>query len=78
MQKCNPNALPIIIVDEYSEVRDEDAKALTANLIKEFYDFTITTTVILVGVAENISELVNDHASIDRALIQVPRAECRI
>lgn len=72
LQKCGANALPIIIVDEYSEVVDEDAKRLTANLIKEFYDFSITTTVILVGVAENISELVEDHSSIDRALVQIP------
>jgi Cdc6-like AAA superfamily ATPase len=72
LQKCGANSLPIIIVDEYNEVVDDSAKRLTANLIKEFYDFSITTTVILVGVAENISELIEDHASIDRALIEVP------
>ncbi len=72
LQKCKANALPILIIDEYSEVEDEAAKKLTANLIKEFYDFTVTTTVILVGVAENISELIEDHASIDRALVEVP------
>ncbi|MGX1164255.1 DNA-binding ferritin-like protein (Dps family)/GTPase SAR1 family protein [Bradyrhizobium sp. USDA 372] len=71
LQKCKANALPIIIIDEYSEVSDEEAKKLTANLIKEFYDFTISTTVILVGVAENISELIEDHASIDRAIVQI-------
>lgn len=72
LQKCGVNALPIIIVDEYSEVVDADAKKLTANLIKEFYDFTVTTTVILVGVAENISELIEDHTSIDRAIVEIP------
>lgn len=72
LQKCGANALPIIIVDEYNEVVDEDAKRLTANLIKELYDFSITTTVLLVGVAENISELIHDHKSIDRALVQIP------
>lgn len=72
LQKCGANALPIIIVDEYSEVIDENAKRLTANLIKEFYDFTVTTTVILVGVAENISELIEDHSSIDRAIVEIP------
>lgn len=72
LQKCLPSALPIIIIDEYNEVADEDAKTLTANLIKEFYDFSITTTVILVGVADNIGNLIADHASIGRALVQVP------
>lgn len=72
LQKCGANALPVIIIDEYNEVVDDDAKILTANLIKEFYDFSITTTIILVGVAENITELVEDHHSTDRALVQVP------
>lgn len=72
LQKCSANSLPIIIVDEYNELKDADAKRLTANLIKELYDFPVTATVILVGVAENISELIFDHASIDRALIEVP------
>lgn len=72
LQKINPNALPIIIFDEYDKITDRNAKILTANLIKELYDFAVHTTVILVGVAENISQLVEDHASIGRALVDVP------
>ncbi len=72
LQKISVNALPIIIIDEYDKVADRDAKELTANLIKEFYDFSVTTTVILVGVAENITELIDDHASADRAIVQIP------
>jgi Cdc6-like AAA superfamily ATPase len=72
LQKCSANSLPIIIVDEYNEIQDANAKRLTANLIKEFYDFSVSTTVIIVGVAENIAELIEDHASIDRALVQIP------
>jgi Holliday junction resolvasome RuvABC ATP-dependent DNA helicase subunit len=72
LQKCGANALPIIIIDEYNEVIDADAKRLTANLIKEFYDFSVSTTTIIVGVADNIGELVEDHASIGRALVQIP------
>lgn len=72
LQKCGSNALPIIIVDEYNEVVDPEARRLTANLIKEFYDFSVTTTVVLVGVADNIGELIEDHASVGRAIIQIP------
>jgi Cdc6-like AAA superfamily ATPase len=72
LQKCGANALPIIIVDEYNEVVDSEAKKLTANLIKDFYDFSVSTTIILVGVADNIGELIEDHASIGRAIIEVP------
>lgn len=72
LQKCGANALPIIIIDEFNEILDEDAKRLTSNLIKEFYDYSITTTVIVVGVAETIGGLMEDHQSITRALVQVP------
>lgn len=72
LQKINPNLIPIIIVDEYNEVEDEYAKRLTANLIKELYDYSVLSTIILVGVSENIETLMEDHESIDRALVQVP------
>lgn len=71
LQKVAPNAIAIIIVDEYDKLRDRDAKELTANLIKELYDYQISTTLMLVGVAENIGELVRDHQSVDRAIVQV-------
>ncbi|MEA2906655.1 MAG: hypothetical protein QOI12_4042 [Alphaproteobacteria bacterium] len=72
LQRCGANSLPIIIIDEYNEMVDAAGKALTANLIKEFYDFSVTTTIVIVGVADNISEMIEDHASIDRALVQIP------
>lgn len=72
LAKCAANAIPVIIIDEYDKLEDDDAKALTANLIKELYDYGITTTVILVGVAESIGQLVSDHKSIGRSLVQVP------
>lgn len=71
LQKCSPNALPIVIIDEYDKLKDDQAKELTANLIKELYDYATTTTVLLVGVAESIGQLVTDHQSIGRALVQV-------
>jgi Cdc6-like AAA superfamily ATPase len=72
LQKIGANALPIIIIDEYNEIVDENAKKLMANLIKEFYDFSVTTTVIIVGVADTIGNLIEDHASIGRAIVEIP------
>ena len=72
LQKCGPSSIPIIIIDEYNEVINRDAKLLTANLIKEFYDFSVSTTVILVGVSENVSDLIGDHASAARAIVEIP------
>ncbi len=72
LQKCGANIVPVIIVDEYNEIADADAKKLTANTIKELYDYAenVNTTIILVGVAENITQLVEDHESTDRAIVQ--------
>ncbi|MBP5857840.1 ATP-binding protein [Marivibrio halodurans] len=71
LQKCNPNSIPIIIIDEFDKLYDEDAKELTANLIKSLSDYNVTATIILVGVAENVSDLVKGHESIRRPLVQV-------
>ena len=72
LQKINPNALPIIIIDEYNEITDDDARLLTAKLIKEFYDHSVTTTVIIVGVSDTVVDLIGKHESLDRALVEVP------
>ena len=72
LSKCNPNARPIIIVDEYDKIKSDYTKECTANLIKELYDFATNVTVILVGVAENVGRLIEDHQSVDRAIVQIP------
>ncbi len=71
MQKCKPNAIPIIIIDEYDKLKSAEARELTANVIKSFYDYSVNATIILVGVAEDISDLVVDHGSIRRTLSQI-------
>ncbi len=72
LQKCGANALPIIIIDEYNELIDDEARMLTAKLIKEFYDFSVSTTTIIVGIGDNVTDLIGDHPSLDRALVQIP------
>lgn len=72
LQKCNANAIPIVIVDEYDKISNPEARELTANLIKELYDYAVPVTVILVGVADSIAQLVDDHQSVGRAIVQVP------
>lgn len=68
LQKCRPNAIPIIIIDEFDKLSDPVAKELSANVIKSLYDYTVNVTVILVGIAENVGELVADHQSLRRTL----------
>lgn len=71
LQKCRPNAIPIIIIDEFDKLGDNNARLLMANTIKSLYDYSVNVTVIIVGVAEDIVQLIADHSSIDRALTQI-------
>jgi hypothetical protein len=74
LQLCRfgQNELPIIVIDEYDRLRDESCRVLMTDLIKALTRAPNNPTVVLVGVAENILQLVRDHASISRNLVQVP------
>jgi GTPase SAR1 family protein len=67
-QKIRRDQLSIIVIDEFDLLRNEPARELTVNLLKSLHDNRINVTVILVGVAENVEELINDHRSLRRVL----------
>jgi Cdc6-like AAA superfamily ATPase len=63
-----------IIIDEFDCLLDERIQ-LFSDTIKNFSDYIAPITLILVGVAESATELVDSHASVERALkqVQMPR-----
>ena len=61
----------IIVIDEFDQVEDPECTQLFASTIKAISDYLVPTTLIIVGVADTVDELIADHASIDRAAIQV-------
>lgn len=65
------NAPAVVILDEFDKLASTDAKAPFADLIKIVSDTAPLVTIVLVGVAENIHELVGEHASIERNLVHV-------
>jgi Cdc6-like AAA superfamily ATPase len=69
----------ILIVDEFDRVETPDVAALLADTIKALSDFEVDTTMVVVGVADNVDDLIGQHESIDRCLVQVhlPRMEFR-
>lgn len=71
------NTTPIIVFDEFDKLTNAEAKALTANTIKSLSDYSVPTTLILVGVADSIDGLLSEHQSISRALVQVPMPRMR-
>lgn len=76
-QLYGPNHLPIIIIDEYDKAGEPTVNVLMANTLKALSDFGVNVTVILVGVADNIIELIGEHQSVQRCLEQIlmPRME---
>jgi Cdc6-like AAA superfamily ATPase len=62
----------IIIVDEMDRLnRDPYFTAFMADTIKTLSDHSTNATLILVGVANSVEELIAEHLSIERALIQI-------
>jgi Cdc6-like AAA superfamily ATPase len=64
--------VPVVILDEFDKVRDIHAKTLIANTIKSLSDSSARVTVIVVGVADSVSDLIAEHQSIARCLRQIP------
>jgi hypothetical protein len=66
------NTIPIIIIDEFNELRDQAARNLIAHTIKMLSDRGSRTTIIVVGVADNVGSLIDENESVTRCLKQVP------
>jgi Cdc6-like AAA superfamily ATPase len=71
LELFTPNELPIIIVDEFDKARDEDLRPFMANTVKNLSDFGTRATVIIVGVSDDVNELIGEHSSIKRCLTQI-------
>jgi len=69
--RFGPNDVPIIVIDEFNEVKDAATPRLMANAIKGLSDEGIAATVIIVGVADNVNELIAGHESISRCCEEV-------
>jgi Cdc6-like AAA superfamily ATPase len=67
-----PHSTPVIIIDEFDIITDDHCRTLFTDAVKSLSDHSVPCTVIVVGVAESIVELLKEHASITRALVQVP------
>ncbi len=64
-------ATPVLIIDEFDRVSQQVRRAI-ADTIKTLSDHAVAATVVLVGVAESVEQLIEEHQSIERALVQIP------
>jgi Cdc6-like AAA superfamily ATPase len=61
----------LIVIDELDRLENDDALTLLADTIKTLSDNAVPSTLVLVGVANSIGELIGEHESIVRNLAQI-------
>lgn len=60
----------VFIIDEFDRM-DSDAVGPFTDLIKALSDYLTPVTVVIVGVADTVDDLIEGHESIGRALVQI-------
>lgn len=68
----------LIVIDELDRLEDDEALSLLADTIKSLSDHAVPSTLVLVGVADSVDELIGDHQSVERALVQVPMPRMKV
>jgi len=61
----------VVVFDEYDQVVDSVARSQIASTIKALSDHHVTATLLLVGVADDVTRLIDDHRSTQRPLSQI-------
>jgi Cdc6-like AAA superfamily ATPase len=61
----------VVAIDEFDRLTNRTVPALVADTIKTLSDAATPATVILIGVADSVDQLIEGHRSIERALVQV-------
>jgi Cdc6-like AAA superfamily ATPase len=61
----------LVVLDELDRLEDDGALTALADTMKTLSDHAVESTIVLVGVARSIGDLIGEHASIVRALVQI-------
>lgn len=75
LKQLAPDIEAIVIIDEFDMIPDQHAPRLFADTIKMLSDQLVPSTLVLLGVADTLGELLAEHGSISRAVVhvQMPR-----
>lgn len=61
----------LVIFDEFDRITTKSVTGLMADTIKTLSDGAVKSTILIVGVADSVDSLIENHASVERALVQV-------
>lgn len=68
---ANASSPALIVIDELDRLESDSALTSLADTVKALSDHAVPSTLVLVGVAQSVSELIGEHQSIARALVRV-------
>jgi Cdc6-like AAA superfamily ATPase len=71
LSEFSGNQTPIIVLDEFDRLHDRTATQLVADTLEALSDYSVNATIVVVGVAEDVSTLIQGHESITRSLVQI-------
>lgn len=66
------HAKVLVVLDEYDRIVDRQVATLISDTVKALSDFGVDATILIIGVADTIDDLIEGHQSIERALVQIP------
>lgn len=70
-EKASQNSKGVVLIFDEFDCLDAQYRAMFAPTIKELSDNSVDTTIILVGVSRDVKELIAEHASVDRSMVQI-------
>jgi AAA domain len=67
--------LVVVVLDEFDTINESSTRQSIADMIKFLSDRNVPATIVLIGVADDIEKLLDNHRSVERCLsqIQIPR-----
>jgi Cdc6-like AAA superfamily ATPase len=73
LEKVNNHLL--FIFDEFDSITDNETKIRFADTIKALSDNAANVTILIVGIADSVNDLIGEHSSLERCLkqVQMPR-----
>jgi Cdc6-like AAA superfamily ATPase len=63
--------LTVVILDEFDKLADSTTRAMMSSTLKLLSDRIVPATLVLIGVADDVSALVANHRSVQRCISQI-------
>lgn len=66
-----PKYVFLFVFDEFDNIKDQHTRVKFADLIKSLSDNSTSIKIMIVGIAENVINLIGNHQSLERCLMQI-------